>query len=287
MPSPAYRLAIDLSGGLIRVVEGALGGPIRAGSGGMPAGAMVGGKIADPAGVGIALRQLLARTEITETHALVAASDTVATFRILAVPADHTDNQIAALVAKELPLDPARFDTQWLELDSSNERRMLYAAAWDRALVRALTEAVKSAGVEPTVVDLKSACIARAVPAPACAVVDLSVDPVEILLIDHHLPQVWHTVNAGASPADDLAGVVGPALRSVFRYYRRRRDSSFSASSPVFISGDQHLPDDAMASLRDAVGQPVLMLPLPARVPDHLRHATYLTCLGLMMRRSA
>ena len=287
MPGINYRLAIDLSGSLLKVVEGAVGGPIRCGSGGVPSGAMAGGKVVDPGGVGMALRQLLARTEVTETRAFVAASDAIATFRVLTLPAGQTDQQVAAAVAKELPLDPERLDTQWLELHSANEHRLVYAAAWDRSLVRGITDAVRAAGVEPEVVDLKSACIARAVVEPSCVVVDVSSDPAEIVLIDNHVPQVWHSVTAAAMQEEDLGAAVSPALRSIFRFYKRRRDSGFGPGSPIFIASEQRPPEDALASLRAEFDHPVQLLPAPPRIPDHVRHATYLTCLGLIMRRSA
>ena len=51
---------------------------MRCGSGGTPAGSLVDGKVIDVSAVGSALRQLLARTEIHETKALIAASDGVA-----------------------------------------------------------------------------------------------------------------------------------------------------------------------------------------------------------------
>jgi hypothetical protein len=39
--------------------------------------------------------------------------------------------------------------------------------------------------------------------------------------------------------------------------------------------------------LSQQLEHPVLPLPVPARVPQEIRFATYLTCLGLLMRRSA
>ena len=41
------------------------------------------------------------------------------------------------------------------------------------------------------------------------------------------------------------------------------------------------------ADLAELVGQPVQALPVPARVPPHVRHSTYLACLGLLMRRGS
>jgi len=280
------RLAVDLSGGLIRVLDGALGGPLRCGSGGTPPGALVEGKVLDVAGVGSALRQLLARTEVQENRALVAVSDSLASFRVLTLPPTATDAAIDSAVAKEFLLDPEKMAIRWVDLHLTPQSRTVYAAAWDRSLVKRITESVKLAGVEPVVVDLKSACVARAVAEPSCIVVDLSAEPAEIFLIDKHVPQVWHSVQLNVPPGEDVGpALVGP-LGTVLRFYKRRRDTDFASNAPILVSAERELPARAMTYLSQNLGHPVEPLPMPARVPPDVRHSTYLTCLGLIMRRS-
>ena len=262
-----------------------MGGPMRSGSGGVPSGASSAGKILNPAGVAQGLRQLLARTEINETRALVAASDGLASFRILRLPAGSTDAQVATAVSRELPLDPERMATRWVDLTSSGGDRVVYAAAWDRAHVKNIVEAVRLAGIEVTSVELKSACIARAVAEPTCVVVDLTSDPVEIILIDGHVPQVWHSFELTAGIRDDIAPELASPLRSVLRFYRRNDRSGFGPSSPVLVAGEQMLPGHVLTTLAELVQQPVQPLSAPARVPEGVRYPTYLTCLGLIMRR--
>jgi len=259
---------------------------MRCGSAGLPTGAMDRGKIKDPNAIAQALKQLLARTEITETRALVAASDAVATFRVLDLPPAATEKEVAAAIARDLPLDPERMATTWLDLATTVNHRTVYAAAWDRSMVKDVTDSIRLAGLDATVVDLKSACIARAVSEPSCVVLDLSADPVEIILIDGRVPQLWHTFDLKVSLGEDVAPALAPPLRSVLRFYRRRQDTSFGPSSPILISGDQVLPVQVINRLAELVDQPVLALPAPARVPPHVRHTTYLTCLGLIMRRA-
>lgn len=259
---------------------------MRCGSGGVPHGAHEGGKIIDPTAVGVALRQLLARTEITETRALVAASDAVATFRILHLPVELRDSEVAAAVAKELPLDPERITTRWVDLTPTEQHRIVYAVAWDRALVKQITDAVKAAGLEPTVIDLKSAALTRAVAAPACVVLDLSSDPVDIVLVDGHMPQVWHSFDLKGAFGPDLARALAAPLRSILRFYRRRGADVFGHDAPLLIGGDQLLPGETLTQLSDMVGQPVQALPLPPRIAPNVRHGTFLTCIGLMMRRT-
>jgi hypothetical protein len=287
VPSTATRLAIDLSGGLIRVAQGVIGGEVRCGTGGTPAGAFEMGHVKDPGAVGAALRQLLARAEITETRALIAASDSIATFRVLRYPGATTDQEIDAAVAKELPLDPGRMATRWVELESTDGVRAIYAVAWDRSLVQKLTDAARAAGLEAIAVDLKSACITRAVAAPSCVVLDMSSNPVDVILIDSHVPQVAHSFELNVPAGDDLVPALASSLQTVLRFYKRRRDTSFGSAAPIFILGEQVLPGQAVSKLSELVGHSVEPLPCPPRVSTEVRHMTYLTCLGLMMRRAS
>lgn len=260
---------------------------MRCGSASVPDGGWIGGQQVDPAALARALKPLLARTEITQTRALVAASDTLATFRVLNLPPTSTPKDVDVAIARELPFDPQRTATRWLDLETSADRRVIYVAAWDKALLKNVTDAVKLAGIEPTVVELKSASVARAVPVSTCVVVDLVAQPAELILIDGHVPQVWHGFAIKDSLGDDAASLLGPPLRSMLRFYRRRTDADFGRSAPVYISGEQAMSTHALTELAAMINQPVQVLPAPPRVPPHVRHSTYLTCLGLLMRRAS
>jgi hypothetical protein len=272
-----------MSGGLLHVAYGALGGTLRCGSGGTPVGSFAEGRVSDVAGVGNALRQLLARSEIQESRALVAASDTLATFRVLSLPASTPDSNVESVVAKEFPLDDERLAMKWVDVQRNSQDRTVFAAAWDRAQLRAVTEAVRAAGLEPAVVDLKSACLARTVAYTSCILVDLSVAPVEVVLIDEHMPQLWQRIDSGVTFEHPSHALIDP-LRALARY-AKRRNSAFSSDAPVLISSDQPPSPGAVSQLARALRRPVEALPIPPRVPD-IRYATYLTCLGLLMRRT-
>lgn len=260
---------------------------MRCGSAQLPDGSLVGGKILDPTGVGRALKQLLVRTDITGQRALVAASDSGATFRVLQLAPSATHQEVEAEVAREIVLDPERMATGWVDVPNANpDRRLVYAAGWDRSVVPAVSQALEVAGVEPVVVELKSASVARTVQEPSCIVLDMATNPIEIFLIDEHVPQLWHAFELKADRLDDLASALAGPLRSVLRFYKRGREAGLAYREPVLISGEQALPAQMLTSLSEMIDQPVAPLPLPPRVPAHVRHATYLACLGLLMRRS-
>lgn len=263
-----------------------MGGQMRNGTAVLPNGAARGGKVVEPQVVAQTLRQLLARTEIGEARALVAVGDTVATFRILHLPPQATDREVDAAVAHELPLDPERISTRWTEVTATQDRRVVYAVAWDRALVKNVTDTVKLAGLEATVVDLKSACLARTVAEPSCVILDLVSDPVEIVLVDRHMPQISHSVELKVPVGEDFAPALAPAIHSVIRFFKRGPEADFKATSPILVSGEQELPAHVLSHLAELIDHPVRALPSPPRVPPSVRHSTYLACLGLIMRRS-
>ena len=259
---------------------------MRCGSGSTPAGSLVDGKVLDASAVGTALRQLLARTEISETRALIAASDSVATFRVLKLPLTASDQDVDAAVGRELPLDPERMSTRWLNLSPGHQHRLVYAVSWHRSLIKNIADAAKFAGLDPIAIDLKSACVARAVAAPACVVLDMASNPAEIVLIDGHVPQVWHSFQLDLFAGDGLGAALAGPLRTVLRFYERRRDTEFESTAPILIAGEQLLSSQAATTLSQQLAHPVVPLPVPARLPAEIRYATYLTCLGLLMRRT-
>lgn len=259
---------------------------MRCGSGGTPAGSLVGGRIADVEAVGTALRQLIARTDILETRALVAASDATAIFRILSFGATATDQEVEASVARDMQLVPKQMSTHWVDLKAGGGDRMVYAVAWDRSLIGKIAEVVKIAGLELAAVDLKSACIARVVAVPSSVVVDISSDPAEALLIDQHVPRLWHSFPLDVL-SDELESALAAPLRSVLKYYNRNRAQKFGRDEPIFISGEPLMAPAILSGLAHRLGHPVHQLPLPARVPPEVRYGTFLTCIGLIMRRTA
>ena len=112
----ASRLAVDLSGASLRVLEGVPGGLMRCGESAPPPGSMDRGRVVDPALLGQALRQLVARTEITAGRALIAASDAIASFRVLSFAPGTADQDIEAELKRQLPQESDRMSRRRTDL---------------------------------------------------------------------------------------------------------------------------------------------------------------------------
>jgi hypothetical protein len=284
-PSRPSRLAVDLSSGTLRVLEGMPGSPMRSGEAAAPPGSLEGGRVLDTAGLGQALRSLIARSEITTTRALIAASDAIASFRILTFPKTATESDIEAAVKVQLSLSSDRMSVRHLEVLTGREERTVFATMWDRGQVQAIETAARLAGLEPAVVDLKSLCVARALTEDSCILLDMSIAPCEAVLIDNRIPRVWHTFKVESG--GDLALSVTNGLKPLLEFHRRMAGSGFGPDSPILVRTDQALPSLLTGRLEQLTGRQVLPLPQPRRVDPDIRFGPFLTCLGLIMRRSA
>ena len=248
-----------------------------------PDGAIEGGRIMDPAAVGNTLKQVLARAEVMSTRAMIAASDTIASFRVLSFPDGTKDDAIDAAVRSQLPAADQRLAVRRLEVLTNRPGRTVYATVWDRGQVNAIAETARVAGVDPAVVDLKSLCVARAVPLAACILIDMSAAPCEVLLIEDHIPRVWYSF----TPEDDreLAGAIAAGLKPVLGFYRQVTGEAFSGEAPIVIRSDQPPAPLMAARLAELSRRSVEGLPRPARIDPDLRLGPYLACVGLVMRR--
>ncbi|HVS50164.1 MAG TPA: hypothetical protein VHJ99_14850 [Candidatus Dormibacteraeota bacterium] len=277
------RLALDLSGGTLRVLDGMPGSRMRCGEAAAPAGAMEGGRVVDSAALGQALRLLLARSDITANRALIAASDVIASFKVLNFPRGTSDSEIDTSVRAQLNLGSERMAMRHIEVLSGGEERTIFATVWDRSQVHAIAAAVKHAGLDPVAVDLKSLCVARAIPVGSCILLDLSADPCEAVLIDDRVPRAAHSFRVESG--GDLALALANGLRPVLAFQRRSTGTGFGPDSPILVRSDQVLPSLLTDRLEQLSGHPVAPLPRPPRVDPEVRFGPYLTCIGLVMRR--
>jgi hypothetical protein len=279
---PVHPLAIDLSGPSLRVLEGTPGGLMRCGESSPPPGTLQSGRAIDPAALGQALRQLLARTEITANRAMIAASDAIASFRVASFPPGTADEEVDGWVLRQLPPPSDRMAIRRVDVRAGRGRRMVYAVAWDRAHVQSLVATVRAAGLEPAVVELKSLCVARAVPAASCIVLDMSTEPCEAVVIQDHVPRIWHSFRIAAD--GDLASDLATGLRPLLAFYRQSGEAA--SDSPILIRSEQTLATPVSTRLAGMTGHAVEPLPQPPRVSAEIRFGPFLTCLGLVMRRS-
>ena len=115
------RLAIDLSGNTVRMLAGSVGGRMKAAEAKVPASVMSDGLVLNSASLAPIIKELAAQVDGKEGKAAIAASDSLASFRIINVAKDATDAKVESLVRAQLPLDGNRMGMQRVEVAAQAE----------------------------------------------------------------------------------------------------------------------------------------------------------------------
>jgi hypothetical protein len=249
----------------------------------LPTGSSSHGTVTDGAEVAKVIKQVLAGAALKESHALIVANDSLASFRVLSFPRDTSEAKIDAAVRAQLPMDRSRMGVHRYELTHNGGERTVFAVAFDRSRVHAVGEAVRLAGLDPIVVELKSLCLARVAPSSECVVVDLSGDPAEAFLISGDIPHLWHTFGARNDVSE--AATVAAGIRSVLNFQRRQTNGKGLGSTPPVYFTDQATVQRIGPAVSDLLGHSVSVTPQLPRVPAEVQDGPYLACLGLLMRR--
>lgn len=226
---------------------------------------------------------LLARTGITINRALLAASDAIASFRVIGFGQGMSDSDIDAVIKGQLPAPSDRMAHRRKDVLTARKGRTVYAVVWDRGQVQKMAQAARLAGVEPAAVELKSLCLARAVNTSACLLLDLSSQSAEALLIQEGVPRVWHEFDIASD--GDLAGELMAGLRPLLAF-NKQSGGGLPADAPIYVRSEQTLASKVASQLANAAGHPVEPVPPPPRIEPDVRFNTYLTCIGLVMRRT-
>jgi hypothetical protein len=105
------------------------------------------------------------------------------------------------------------------------------------------------------------------------------------VLVDERVPRIAHTFRVESG--GDLALSVTSGLKPLLGFQRRAGGTGFGPHSPILVRSDHALPYLLTHRIEQLTGHQVNPLPQPRRVDPDVRYGPFLTCLGLVMRRSA
>jgi hypothetical protein len=284
---PAAKLAIDLSGPTARVLEGTFGENFKSGELAAPGDSFKAGVITDPKALGKAIRKdLLIPIGVKEERAFIIASDHICSHRILRFPSGTPSAKIEELVRGELPAQSTQIGIRWASIGELGGNIYVYAVACNRQAVESLAATVIAADLEPVVVEPRAVSVARALEQLDCVVLEIENGSLDALVIENHLPWVWHNFSLGQGSDEEATPRIAEAIKQHVGFHRRQYpESKLGSESPVLIAGDR-IPGPAV---QEAIGamieMPVRTLANPWRVPSYLPFTVYLACVGILSRR--
>jgi type IV pilus assembly protein PilM len=256
----------------------------------LPNGVLRSGQVAQPAELGRALNELLARRNTARQSTVVGLSGQRSLVRILNLPpvdAKLLDETVRREARRELPLPLDELYLSWQLLENGTApRQQVFTLGIPRETIDTCLAGLRAANVRPAAMDLKPLALARAVNLPDVLIADAEAATQDVILVRDGVPLIVRSM--GAPPAlrtpVEQAEALATEIQRTLDFYQSSMASGRTPWSPaVCLTG--MLGDDA--TLRQKIGARwPLVQPSPAmELPNDLPVLLYLTNIGLALKK--
>jgi hypothetical protein len=251
------------------------------------------GMITSPELVGEAMAEAVEKHGIPRGGVVAAVPSTGASGQFLNLPPikkgnikDIVEREIARTMASALDTD----FVHWVPLagDGAQKQNRVYVVSVPRNVVTNVAEACRIAKVGLKGVELKAYALFRAVNCRTGVIVHGELDQIEIVIVDRSFPRLFRSVpvKEAAPNAQMAAKYLLRELPFTMDYYNRTfREAQLSPDAPVYLSGELSADPTLAQEVAKATGVQVAAVPKPAAYPADFPLGSYLSTVGLMLRK--
>jgi Tfp pilus assembly protein PilN len=258
----------------------------------LTAGLVRDGLILQPQAVGEAINSLFKSTGISRTNVIVSVAGLPFTYRIIKLPritSALTEEAILRTAKKEISLPLDELYVSWQPITSKGEEQEYFVLGVPRNAVDTLLQTLKTANIEPYLVELRPLALARAANRSDAIVVNMDPDCFDIVLITNGFPAVIHTISPrseGATLEDNIHRLRDELTKIVAFNQSNNPDTRLSPSTPLLLTGDSAPEAMAGGLLQSMIEYPIEPLIPPVEFPDTLLIAPYTTSIGLALKKT-
>lgn len=279
-------LTISIEDNAIKVLESRGNKVIRAIKQVLAEGIVKDGVVLDPQVLADVLKQILANNAIKDKNAVVAISGIHSLYRVIRLPRISKDLMEEAAkreMTRLFPIPLEQLYTAWQAIPGSPEEYIVPLLGVPKESIDFIFSALKQAGIDCKVMDLRPLAIARVCDEPTAIVINMQDTSYDIVILVDGIPELIRSVSftgIGAGIAERVDELKEELDRTVNFYNSGKPKTPIGGDTPVFISG---LFKD---ELKGVVGYPVRPLPsLMLYTPD-FNEDEYVVNVGLALKRS-
>jgi len=174
----------------------------------------------------------------------------------------------------------------WQTLPSLKGETLIYLAASPKNAVDGLISALRKAGLDPYLMDLKPLAIARCATEARAIIVDVQPSSFDTIIMTEGIPQVVRSVPLIQEAAfEEKASFIREELdRAITFYNAGHMDRPIESAVPLLVSGELAQQEDAWQLLVRGQERRVQVLPLPMAFPEDFPPGQYTTNIGLALK---
>jgi len=254
-----------------------------------------GGVISDPQALSAAVKQLMDSSGIKARDVIASVSGLYSVSRIVAVSTPPgvaiTSEAILEATRDIIPLSIKELHLSWQPVTAAGEgaQRVLVVGV-PRDVIDAEMQALRAAGINPHILDLKAIALARAVNKEQALILNIEPSNFDIIIVVNGIPEVMRTMawqQNGLTVEDKVEHLAMNLELTVDFYNSHHLDAPFDPATPFLITGQMSGDLDLMEKLQARVGYPVESLAPRLECPKHLPVSQYAVNIGLALKGAA
>jgi type IV pilus assembly protein PilM len=244
------------------------------------------GLIIDPPAFGAKVRRLMASSGIQGSKIVASVSGAYSVFRVLNLPEmDNRRNDDAVLEAAAglmpVPVEELYISCQVVSDGELAEKA--FVVGMPRNIVDAEIQALRGAGVNPHILNLKGLALSKLVDGQQAIIVNMEEDSIDIVLMSGGFPQIVRTVAARHnSNVEDRIDHLARTLWQTDSFLGSRQvRRSPDTDTPLFLAGPLADDPDVVDGVQSVTGHAVAPLAIPVEYPGSMSVSRYAVNVGL------
>ena len=250
------------------------------------------GVISDLPALSAAVRQLMDSSGIKAKDVIASVSGLYSVSRIVAIstpPGGGVTAREAVLEAARdiMPLSMDELYLSWQTIAAGEDAQQALVVGVPRDVIDAEMQALRIAGLNPRILDLKAIALARAVNKKQALIFNIEPSSFDIIIVVNGIPEVMRTTawqQDGFTGEDRVEHLAMNLELTVGFYNSRHHDTPLDPATPFFITGQMSRDLDLVEKLPVRVGYPFESLAPPLECPKHMPVSQYAVNIGLALK---
>jgi type IV pilus assembly protein PilM len=242
------------------------------------------GVILNPELVGEMIKALLTENKIAERTAVTSVSGVHSIYRIARLPkikGDLMHEAVRREMTRLIPVPLEELHASWQQIPISDAESIIPMIGVPRETVDFTLSALKQAGVDSKIIDVRPLAIARVVDEKDAIIINVQPFSFDIVLMVDGVPEIVRSLSFSetlVSPEDKVKEI-REELERTFNFYNNSKPAKpLGEGFVVFISGTYK---DILAKSMQYKVKP---LPLPYAAPSEFDQDTFVVNLGLSLK---
>ena len=252
------------------------------------------GVISDPQALGAAVKQLMTSSGISGRNVTASVGGLYSISRIVMVPTPLGVSVSREAVLEEargvMPLSEDELYLSWQTITTGEGGQQVLVVGVPRDVIDSEVQALRAAGLNPRVLDLKAMALIRAVNREQALILNIEPTSFDTIMVVNGIPEIIRTTawRQDDLTLEDRAEHLALTLELAVGFYNSHHPGvPLDPATPLFITGQMSGDLALTEELQARVGYLMEPLAPPLEYPAHLPVSQYAVNIGLALKGAA